>query len=85
MTDLEWRQLEGAIARLSDAEKRMLIDRIARSLGNGHGARAEEVSRNRRLLEEARRVAALPLEGPGGFSGADHDATLYGADSPPDP
>lgn len=37
------------------------------------------VERSRRLYEECRRIAALPMEGDDdGFSGADHDKVLYG-------
>ncbi len=36
--------------------------------------------RSRKLYDEVCRIAALPLEGPDdGFSGADHDAVLYGS------
>lgn len=39
----------------------------------------DAAARSRRLYEEARRIAAMPMEGPGSFSGRDHDKALYGA------
>jgi len=32
----------------------------------------------RRAAELLAEIAALPMEGPGGFSGSDHDKALYG-------
>lgn len=39
----------------------------------------DPANRLRRFREEVLRIAALPMEGPGGFSGRDHDKALYGA------
>jgi len=75
-----------AIEALSDSEKLELIEELAHSLraaekGN-HGGQLSP-GEKKRLLESVRRISALPMEGPGGFSGRDHDQVLYGPSARP--
>ena len=68
-----------AIDAMSDAEKLDLIEQLAHSVRAPKNGGSKELAplQKRRLLESVRRIAALPMDGPGRFSGRDHDQVLY--------
>lgn len=70
-----------AIDSMSDAEKLELIEQLAQSVRARKGSEGEKLTppQKQRLLESVRRISALPMEGPGGFCGRDHDQVLYSA------
>lgn len=82
MTQRDAQQLDRIIGRMTDAEKRDLLDKLARSVNGGRHQPApiEEMTPEQKdqLLRRARRIASLPMQGPGGFSGRDHDKAVYG-------
>lgn len=88
MTPRDAQQLDRIIGQMTDAEKRELLDRLARSLNGGqhrapHPPDEMTPEQKKRLTDSFRRIASLPIEGPDdGFSGEDHDQVLYGPDSP---
>ena len=79
--------LEQAIDAMSDAEKLELIEHVAHSVRASKNGGAGELApaQKQRLLESAHRISGLPMQGPGRFSGRDHDQVLYGPSTKPDP
>jgi hypothetical protein len=77
------------LARLamSDAEKLELIEHVAHSVRASKNGGAGELApaQKQRLLESVHRISGLPMQGPGRFSGRDHDQVLYGPSTKPDP
>jgi len=72
--------LEQAIDAMSDAEKLQLIEHLAHSVRAAKNGDTGELlpAQKHRLRESVHRISALPMEGPGRFSGRDHDQVLYG-------
>jgi len=75
------------IDSMSDTEKLELIERLAHSLlPSKNGDHGELTSQQKqKLLESVHRISRLPMEGPGRFSGRDHDQILYGPSAKSDP
>lgn len=65
---------------MSDAEKVELIEYLAHSVRApwNDGRKRMAAAQKQQLVKSVRRISALPIEGPGGFSGCDHDEALYG-------
>ncbi|MGD2111077.1 MAG: hypothetical protein PVI86_17000 [Phycisphaerae bacterium] len=87
MHDQFRQDLTRAIDEMSDAEKLQLIEELIRSLQareNGNRERLTPAAKQR-LVESVRRISELPKEGPGQFSGRDHDRVLYGPSGEPGP
>jgi hypothetical protein len=63
---------------LPPADRRMLVEDVARSLDPTHGEIPEE-ERRRRAVDLAERLSRLPVHNPNdGLSSIDHDQILYG-------
>ena len=79
MHDRIRRDIDQAIEGMSHSEKLELIDELTQSLRaarNGENPKLATAQKEH-LLESVRRISGLPMQGPGGFSGRDHDKVLY--------
>jgi len=87
MHDQLRQDLSQAIDDMSDAQKLELIEGLAHSLRAPNNGEEQELgpSQKEQLLESVRRISSLPMEGPGRFSGRDHDRVLYGPSAKNDP
>lgn len=87
MHDQLGQDLDQTIDDMSDAKKLELIEKLARSLRAPKSADSEGLAaaQKRRLIDSVRRIASLPMEGPGRFSGRDHDRVLYASCGKIDP
>ena len=88
MTNQQWQQLKQTIRQLTDAEKRELIDTLARSLNGGQNRDESEaltVSRQRaawqRLHNKIRSHPTCPESDDGLVASRDHDKILYDGSS----
>ncbi len=82
MTRQDWDNLEQTIGRMTEAEKRALMDRLAQSLADDSSrhtpGQTMTSAQKQRLRDEFRKISNLPQQGPrDGFSGADHDSVSY--------
>lgn len=73
------REIDQAIEGMSNAEKLDLIEELAQSVRAGRNGESCKLAaaQKERLLESVKRISGLPMQGPGGFSGRDHDKVLY--------
>ena len=82
MTRADWEQLDRTVAEMTDADKRHLIERVARSLNSGHTDSADVMTAEQRqaVLDALEEVKNLPHEtepDDGIVASEDHDAVLY--------
>lgn len=78
--------LGDAIDSMNDVEKIDLMEKLAQSLQptNDRKNLDKAAEAKKGLLASIRRISSLPMEGPGGFSGMDHDQVLCGLETQDD-
>ncbi|MSR56946.1 MAG: hypothetical protein EXS05_04660 [Planctomycetaceae bacterium] len=79
MSTADLETIERVLGRMTLAEKRELIERVARDLRKSESVGPAEQKKNLRVLRTE--LLALPVQNPAdGFSNVDHDLAIYGAE-----
>lgn len=81
MASADWPMIDALVAQLSDADKRLLIERLSQSLvpssADERERAAAQLAAFDRLMKAIRNLPEP--DNADGFSASDHDRVLYGA------